>query len=330
MTAKSKLNESVDRLAGAFGAAPIMRIAHDHLNLFAKLEFCGPVGSIKDKPAFWILKSAIARGDITPSTAIVESSSGNFANALALFCRTLGLRFIPVIDPNIARSNEISLRSSCDVVERVEELDDAFGYLKTRLQRIRDLQASLDSVYWTNQYTNLDAVEAHYRFTGTEICNAFTELDYVFVGVSTSGTIAGVSRRVNEKFPRAKIIAVDAEGSVIFGGRPSKRYIPGIGATLVPTLLREAIIDDVVTVAESDTVNACRELLRRHGLFVGGSSGSAYSAVESYVPTMRGTRKPNVLFLCADRGTAYLDSVFDDEWVATHIDRAPPSGCHAA
>lgn len=330
MTWKAKLWERVKRLEGTLGPTPIMRLEHDDVNLFAKLEFCNPAGSVKDKPAFWILKSAIERGDISTATAILESSSGNFANALALFSRALGLRFIPVIDPNISPTNERSLRTSCDSVVKVHELDDAHGYLKTRLHRIHELQATLPGAYWTNQYANHDAIEAHYRYTGTDICNAFTELDYVFIGVSTAGTIGGLSRRIKEKFPRAKIIAVDAEGSVIFGGTPKKRLIPGLGATVIPSLLREAEIDDVVIVPERDTVAGCRELLKCHGLFVGGSSGTAYSAIQMRAREMRSYRKPNVLFLCCDRGTAYLDTVFSNDWVTEHLGRSPSSGIHAA
>ena len=323
-TGADRLVRGLERLERLLRPTPILQLEHEHMNLFAKLEFCNPAGSVKDKPAFWILKSAIDRGEIDAHSTVVESSSGNFANALAFFCRALGIRFIPVIDPMITRPNESSLRWSCDTVVKVDELDDAQGYLKTRIKKIHELQSSTLGTYWTNQYANSDAVEAHYRFTGHDICGAFTRLDYVFVGVSTSGTIAGISRRVREKFPRAEIIAVDAEGSAIFGGRAGKRHIPGIGATVVPTLLKEAHIDDVVLVSELDTVAGCRQLLSRHGLFAGGSSGSAYSAINQTIGQSRTGTKPNVLFLCSDRGTSYLDSVFSDEWVTKHLLGAEP------
>lgn len=312
----------VRQIEAMFRPTPIISLEHPDINLFAKLEFCNPYGSVKDKAAFWILKSAIERGDVTADTTVLESSSGNFANALSQLCRALGIKFLPVIDPNISTLNESTLRVNCEEVVKVHELDDAKGYLKTRLRKIAELQGSIRSSYWPNQYGNPHAVEAHYRFIGTEICDAFAELDFVFVGVSTCGTIAGVSRRVKEKFPNVKIIAVDARGSVIFGGAPSKRRISGIGATVVPQLLAEALIDDVVMVAEPDTVVGCHELLR-HGVFAGGSSGSSYAAIRSSGAMFAGRRRPNVLFLCCDRGTAYLDSVFDPTWVRTNCPRDP-------
>ncbi len=293
---------------------PHLPLAMPGMNLFAKLEYMNPVGSIKDRPAFWILKRAAERGEICEQTTVIESSSGNFASALAAYTRLIGLKFIPVIDPNISGSYESVLRRLCPEVVKVEERDDTGGFLKTRLQTVQHLCATIPNAYWTNQYGNPDAVDAHYRLTAGEICAEFDSLDYVFIGVSTAGTIAGVSRRLKERYPNVRIIAVDARGSVIFGDTPRKRHIPGIGASIVPPLVSRALIDDVVLVSERETAAACRELLAKHGLFVGGSSGSAYAAIKRYAPRMSGERRPTVLFLCADRGTAYLDTVFDPAW----------------
>jgi cysteine synthase A len=201
-------------------------------------------------------------------------------------------------------------------VVKVEDRDDTGGFLKTRLQMVNQLCATIPSAYWTNQYGNLDAVEAHYELTAAEICADFDSLDYVFIGVSTAGTIAGVSRRLKEHYPRVRIVAVDSDGSVIFGGTPRKRHIPGIGSSIVPPLLSHARIDDVVWISERETVEACRELLTTHGLFVGGSSGTAFAAIKRHAARMAGSRRPTVLFLCADRGTPYLDTVFDPTWAA--------------
>jgi 2,3-diaminopropionate biosynthesis protein SbnA len=301
------------------------------LHLFAKLEFHNPIGSLKDRPAFWILKSAIERSEINGGSTIIESSSGNFAVALASYCRMLGLSFIPVVDPNLSSTYESFLQRTCDRIVKVNTRDDTGGFLKTRLQKVKDLCQAIPGAYWTNQYGNLLAMEAHYHFTGGEICSSFDHLDFVFVGVSTAGTIAGVSRRLKERFPSIKVIAVDAQGSVSFGGKPCKRHIPGIGSSIHPEMLKHALIDDVVVVPEVESARACQELLLQHGLFVGGSSGSAYAAVKRYFSRMCVMRsKPRVLFLCADRGTAYLDTVFNNSWVASKLEQdnqvlAPPA-----
>src|SRR5213076_2126905 len=166
---------------------------------------------------------------------------------------------------------------------------------------------------------NPDAVDAHYQLTAGDICAEFDSLDYVFIGVSTGGTITGLSRRLKERYRKVRIIAVDTEGSVIFGDAPRKRHIPGVGSSIVPPLVSEALIDDVVLIPERETVAACRELLVTHGLFAGGSSGTAFAAVKRYAATMTRDRRspPRVLFLCADRGTPYLDTVFDPAWTSS-------------
>ena len=314
----SSLVARLDQLRKIFRPTPHVPLAVAGMNLFAKLEYVNPNGSIKDRPAYWILKRAAERGEIRDHTTVIESSSGNFASALASFTRLVGLPFIPVIDPNISGTYESFLRRVCPRVVKVEERDDTGGFLKTRLQMVKHLCATVPNAYWPNQYGNPDAMEAHYRTTAGEICADFDSLDYAFIGVSTAGTIAGMSRRLKEHYPDVKIIAVDTRGSVIFGDAPRKRHIPGIGSSIVPPLLSRAVIDDVVLISERETVAACRELLTDHGLFVGGSSGSAFAAVQRYAPRMPKDRLPTVLFLCADRGTPYLDTVFDPAW-ATKI-----------
>src|SRR6266702_3940419 len=257
----------LEQLRKTLRPTPHVPLAVEHMNLFAKLEYVNPVGSIKDRAAFWILKRAAERGEICAETTVIESSSGNFACALAAFTRLAGLRFIPVIDPNISGACESFLRRLCPTVVKVEDRDDTGGFLKTRLQKVKDLCATVPNAYWTNQYENLDAMEAHYELTAGEICADFDSLDYVFIGVSTAGTIAGVSRRLKEHYPGIRVIAVDTEGSVIFGGAPRKRHIPGVGSSIVPPLVSHARIDDGIQAPDRAVpVPGPRYALPRHGV----------------------------------------------------------------
>jgi len=309
----------LELLGNTLRPTPHVPLSVKGIHLFAKLEYVNPVGSIKDRSAYWILKRAAERGEICDETTVIESSSGNFAAALAAFTHLVGLRFIPVIDPKISGTYESFLRRICQKVVKVEDVDDTGGFLKARLEMVKHLCATVPNAYWTDQYGNLDAMEAHYELTAAEICADFDSLDYVFIGVSTAGTIAGVSRRLKEHYPNIRVIAVDTQGSAIFGGAPRKRHIPGIGSSIVPDLLSHAKIDDVVLISEQETVRACRELLTSHGLFVGGSSGTAFAAIKRYAARMPAHKRPTVLFLCADRGTPYLDTVFDPTW-ATRLE----------
>jgi cysteine synthase A len=316
--------EAMERMRQTLRPTPMLRLNHDRVDLHAKLEHLNPTGSVKDRSAFWILTQAISRGEITRETIVVESSSGNFAVALASACRWLGISFIPVVDINVTAGNEELLRTLCSRVEKVVTPTNG-GLLQARLARVDELRRELPSVYWPNQYENRDAMVAHYRFTGGEICEALPRVDYIFVGVSTAGTIAGLSRRIKDNYPGATVVAVDAEGSAIFGGPNQRRFIPGMGSSIVPGLVREAQIDQVVMVPEREAVSGCHELLARYGLFTGGSTGSVYAAIRHYFANHTSTVRPVVVFLCADRGTTYLDTVYDPRWVETTLG-AMPSG----
>jgi cysteine synthase A len=316
--ADDQLSDRLRALRGGLRPTPVVPLRGDGLDLFAKLEYCNVNGSTKDRAALWILQQAVARGDVHTGTTVVESSSGNFAISLASYAVALGVRFVPVIDPFCNRGTEAHLRTLCPVVEKVTEPDGAGGYLRTRLARTAELITGDPAAYWPNQYRNADAAEAHYRFTGGELCEALPRLDYLFVGVGTGGTIAGLSHRVKEAFPGCAVIAVDAVGSAIFGAPAAPRRIPGLGSGIVPPLVGDALIDDVVLVPEPDAVAGCLELLGTHGVFAGGSTGSVYHAIRHFFsvsPVPR--RMPTVAFLAADRGHAYAETVYNPAWVST-------------
>lgn len=304
----------IERIGSRFIETPLVRLEHERLNLYMKLELSNPNGSVKDRSAYLMLKRAVERGELTSVSTVVESSSGNLAISLAAFCRTLGVPFVPVIDPNINPSTERFLRAACERVEKVAERDETGGFLGNRLLAVRRLRSAIDDAYWPNQYGNGDAADAHADMTGAEICRALDRIDYVFVGVGTGATIAGVSRRVKRYRPDAKVVAVDAAGSAIFGDAPRPRRIPGIGSSIRPPLVEQAQIDDVMIVSEKATVAACHQMLRRHGLFVGGSSGSVYAAIEDYFQDYRGPPL-SVVFPAADRGTAYTDTIYRPGWL---------------
>ena len=293
--------------------SPTIEVPDERLRLYAKLGCNSLIGSIKDRPAFEVLRCAILTGELSEGITVVESSSGNFALALAAFCRLLKLDFVPVIDPNISPWNEARLRLLCRTVVRVDECDETGGYLRCRLRKVQELLRTMGPAYWPNQYCNPVGMTAHYEHTAAEICSAVPSLDYAFIGVSSGGTIAGVSHRLKSHYPDIRVIAVDAVGSAVFASEPQRRYLSGLGSSVVPELVTHALIDEVMHVTEVESVEACQKLLQL-GLFVGASSGSGYAAAQRYFAQARFDNKPNVLFLCCDHGIAYMDTVFDEEW----------------
>lgn len=294
------------------------RLPHPTLKLFAKMECANPSGSIKDRAAYWVLREAIRRGEVTRHSIVIESSSGNFALSMAFFCARLGIRFIPVLDPNVNRSTERKLRQACDRVEKVDRADGAGGFLLSRLTRVAELVAEIDGAYWPDQYANADGARGNYEMTGRELVAALGRIDYMFVGLGTGATIAGVSQQVTQSNGDAVVIGVDVEGSVISGGPPGRRVIPGIGSSIRPPMIDQAIITDYLLMPEWDEAVGCHDLLREHGIMAGGSTGCVYAAIGRYFDGYRGP-SPVVAFLCADRGEPYRDTVYNPAWVAANL-----------
>jgi cysteine synthase A len=286
---------------------------HESITVIAKMELLNPGGSIKDRPALFMLQEGLKSGAINAESHIVESSSGNLAIALAMACKIYGLKFTAVIDPKIASANLQMLKLYKANIEMVSEKDQNGGYLKTRIDTVQRLCQQLPNAVWINQYANPNNWKSHYYGEAEEIINQIDRrIDYLVVGASTSGTIMGVSRRLKEKFPHLKIIAVDIVGSVLFGGNSGPREIPGIGASTVPALLSPEEIDEVIYVDDYESALGCRELLEYEGIFAGGSSGSSISAIKKLIPAI--PSGSCILTLLPDRGDRYLDLVYEDEW----------------
>ncbi|MGB3182951.1 MAG: 2,3-diaminopropionate biosynthesis protein SbnA [Cyclobacteriaceae bacterium] len=301
------------------GNTPVVSIDipdKEYLTLQCKIEGYNPTGSVKDRAASYILKKLLQNNTIDQSTVIIESTSGNFGVALSTFCKHLNLKFIAVVDPYITSMNEMLIRANGAKIIKVQKPDEYGGYLLNRIAKVKEIQASLPNTYWVNQYANPLNAKAYYNSLGKEICYQTDELDYLFLGISSGGTICGVSQKVKENFPNAKIIAVDVEGSRIFSENATKkRFIPGIGSSMRPAILDHAIIDDVVMVNEEETVEGCHQLLNNHNLFVGGSSGSVYTGIQKYFQDKHYEQKIYVATVFPDRGERYFDTIYNQNWL---------------
>ncbi len=283
--------------------------------VIAKLEFLNPGGSVKDRPAQFMVEQGLQDGTIREGTHLIESSSGNLGIALAIVARVYKLAFTCVVDPKISPTNLRILQILGANVEMVEKPDNQGGYLKSRIQRVQKLLQEIPNSVWLNQYANQLNWQSHYYLTGKEIVDALdVPIDCLILAVSTTGTILGISRRLRQKFPHLRVIAVDAVGSVIFGAPAGPREIPGIGASRVPEIINKSEIDDVIYVNDWESVQGCRDLLAYEGIFAGGSSGSVIAAIKKLIPTLPPSYRIFTLF--PDQGDRYLNLVYDDDWVA--------------
>lgn len=292
------------------GHTPTIKLKNklSNISVYAKLEGQNPTGSLKDRAAVYVLRKGLQSGLINRRDGVIESSSGNYAIALAYFAQSLRIPFTCVIDPKILPINENILRVLGANIVKIKKPDAHGGYLLERIAYIRSFLKKHPGTYWINQYANpLNA--AAYGAIATEIHQELSKLDYVFVGVGSGGTITGISQKIKKLSPTTRVVAVDVEGSVIFGGKGASRSIPGIGSSMQPVILKKAKIDDVVVVTEEETMRACKELLKEDALFVGGSSGSVYAACKKYF-RKRKTGHKNVALIFADRGERYAEKVF--------------------
>ena len=166
---------------------------------------------------------------------------------------------------------------------------------------------------WLDQYTNPNNWKAHYRTTAPAIASQFPQLDVLFVGAGTTGTLMGCARYFRQWHRPVWIVAVDSVGSVTFGGPPAPRMIPGLGTSVRPAQLDESFVDEIVLVEEADTVRACRRMARSGFLF-GGSTGTVVSGATGW---LAGNRAPGrtAVAIAPDLGERYLDTIYQDSWV---------------
>jgi cysteine synthase A len=287
-------------------------------SLYLKLEGLNIANSIKLKTAITMINSYEQQGILIPGkNKVIESSSGNLGVALSIVCRQKGYSFTCITDPNISPNNERLMKIyECNLI-KVTDKDEHGGYLATRIRLIQDMLRSDPTLIWTNQYENLNNVNAHFSLTAQEIFNEFDHVDYLFVGAGTTGTLMGCLKYFNQYSPDTKVIAVDAVGSVTFKAKPAKRYIPGLGTSKSPKISKLEKLQELIYVEEKDTIKMCRYLLKKKGLFVGGSTGSVMHAVKEYENRIK--KGSTVVAISPDFGTSYLNTIYNNDWVKEHF-----------
>jgi len=279
-----------------------------------KLEGLSATGSIKIKSAISMISQLEEEGTLKPGMDIIESSSGNLGIALAMICATKGYNFTCVSDPNISPQTARIIEAYGARLIIVKDKDSNGGYLSTRIALIRSLIQSKPNLTWINQYENIANINAHYSMTGPEILREFPDLDYIFIGAGTTGTLGGVSIYLKEHSPKTKIIAVDSVGSVTFNTPSGKRFIPGLGSSCRPPLSKNSVYDELILIPETDTIKMC-SMLAKKGILLGGSSGTVLSAVHKFADNI--PKGATVVAISPDMGDRYVDTIYNQEWVSS-------------
>jgi 2,3-diaminopropionate biosynthesis protein SbnA len=289
------------------------------VSLFLKCEAFNFAGSVKLKAAIAMVEGAEEAGVLKPGSALVESSSGNLGVALSMIAASKGYDFVCVTD---SHCNEATRRNMEALGAQVHTITHALsdsdgGMLGARISYVKTLCASDDRFVWLNQYANPLNSDSHFRRTGPAIATSFPELDVLFVGAGTTGTLMGCARYMREWERPVHVVAIDVAGSVTFGKEAGKRIIPGLGTAVRPPQLDESFVDEVVFVDEPDTIRACYELAK-HGFLFGGSTGTVVHAAVKWLKENKADGRTAVA-IAPDLGERYTRTIYSDEWVMEHF-----------
>ena len=263
-----------------------------NVRIFAKLEGNNPGGSVKDRAALNMIRSAIERGEIKPDTKLVEATSGNTGIALAMIASLYGLEIELVMPSNSTRERTLTMEAFGAKVTLLEGIEKCRDYAEEK--------GASGEYFILNQFANPDNYMAHYKTTGPEIWRDTEGAITHFVSaMGTTGTIMGNSRYFKEKNPEIQIVGCQpADGASIPGIRRwPEEYLPKI--------FDPARVDRVLDISEAEAVSMARRLAREEGIFAGMSSGGAMTAAARVAAELD---EGVIVFVCCDRGDRYLSS----------------------
>jgi S-sulfo-L-cysteine synthase (O-acetyl-L-serine-dependent) len=292
---------AVQDLRAAVGETPVVELRtlnpNPRVRILAKLEGGNPGGSVKDRPALYMISMAEMRGDLTPGKTILEPTSGNTGIAIAMLGAARGYH-VKLVMPacvSMERRAVLSAYGAELVLSPAEEGTDGAIRLASRI-----LEQDPDRFYMPNQYANPDNPRAHYETTGPEIFRQTGgEIDCFVAGMGTGGTLMGVSRYLRELAPGARVVGVEPTlGHRIQG-------LKNMNEAIVPAIYHEEQLDAKITAGDEPAFETARRLALEEGLFVGMSSGAAvYGAIE----TARAMPYGTIVVLLPDRGDRYLST----------------------
>ncbi|MBK79544.1 MAG: 2,3-diaminopropionate biosynthesis protein SbnA [Gammaproteobacteria bacterium] len=286
----------------------------DGCQVFLKLEGLNPAKSIKFKTAVRLIADLERQRKITPGvTRIIESSSGNLGVALSIVCAERGYEFTCVVDPNVSGTALRLMRVYGASIVMVHEQHGDGGYLAARIRTIERLLRTDDRLVWTNQYASRSNMLAHLKGTAAEVWKHFPDLDFLFVGAGSTGTLMGCAEYKRRYRCRTRLVAVEPEGSILSGGPAGERFIPGLGTSVRPPIFDPAVIDVWVKPDERMTVDVATRVLEETRLLIGGSTATVLAGVrlmEREIPS-----GSTIVVISPDFGDAYLETIYSRSWV---------------
>lgn len=300
-----------DKITDLIGGTPILKlnnyIALNELpaNIYAKLEYFNPAGSVKDRIAKAMIDDAEAKGALKPGAVIIEPTSGNTGIGLAAVAASKGYRIILTMPETMSVERRNLLKAyGAELV-----LTDGAKGMKGAIAKAEELAQQIEGGFIPSQFTNSANPTAHFNTTGPEIWeDTDGKVDIFVAGVGTGGTVSGVGKYLKSKNPNVKVVAVEpASSPVLSKGVAGPHKIQGIGAGFVPETLDTKIYDEIIVVENEDAFATGKTLARKEGLLVGISSGAAVYAATQLAKRPENKGK-NIVVLLPDTGDRYLST----------------------
>lgn len=267
-----------DDITQLVGETPMLQLKRlvppGSADVFAKLEYLNPGGSVKDRAAIGIIRRAEQDGMLAPGGTIVEATAGNTGIGLALIGVNRGYKVELFVPENFSQEKVTIMQALGAHVVRTPDDEGMQGAIR----RAKELVAGDPTAFMAGQFENPANPDYHYETTAQEIFEQMEgRIDAVILGCGTCGTFTGVARYLKEKLPQVHAVAVETQGSILCGGEPGPHKVEGIGVSFIPKTFDRSVCDEIMTVPDDDAFDMVKALVAREGVLAGSSGGAAVS-----------------------------------------------------
>lgn len=271
-----KVVKSVHEL---IGSTPMLEITTFPLpkgtRLFAKLEFCNPGGSVKDRLGMELIESAMYEGELEKGGIVIEPTAGNTGIGLALAAIKYGVNVIFVVPEKFSIEKQTLMKALGAKIVNTPTEDGMTGAIK----KANELSKEIPNSFVPSQFSNEANPRTYYKTLGPELVEQLDgKIDVFVAGAGSGGTFTGTAQYLKDKLQNVKTVIVEPEGSILNGGKPGSHDTEGIGMEFIPAFVDTNLFDDIYTVLDSDAFRLVKELATKEGLLVGSSSGAALYA----------------------------------------------------
>ena len=307
-----------DNVLSTIGDTPIVKInkiaKNLDCNVYAKCEFFNPGGSIKDRIGWNMVEEAEKSGRIKPGDTLIEPTSGNTGQGIALAAAVKGYKCIIIMPEKMSQEKQIAIEALGAKIVRTPT-EALSSDPESHISVAKKLNSELENSHILDQYSNPANPDAHYYGTAEEIIKDFSDnLDMVVMSVGTGGTITGVAKRLKEKIPHISIVGADPEGSILGGGAEISSYlVEGIGYDFFPDVLDNSLVDRYIKTKDEESFIMARRIIKEEGLLCGGSCGATMVAALQAASNLK--KGQNCLVVLADGIRNYMTKFPNDDWM---------------